>query len=83
MPHHPVLAADTTVVLDAEIIGKPFQWQETQLRSTVANITLDTTKARLTLGWAPEVDLKNGFTELFAPVLEGAQSCAGNVNYGE
>lgn len=67
----------------ADAIGRPFEWQETQLRDTIANITLDTTKACRTLGWCPEVDLKKGFTELFAPVPIGPLFCAGAQDYGQ
>ncbi|WP_397383722.1 NAD-dependent epimerase/dehydratase family protein [Prosthecobacter sp.] len=49
----------------AEVLGTPFESQEIQLQASVANITLDTTKARNVLQWSPKMNLKEGFEEMF------------------
>lgn len=66
----------------AETVGRPLAWQETQLCGAVANITLDTTKASLTMGWRPEVNLKKGLAGLFPSEPAESISGAGVVAYG-
>jgi UDP-glucuronate decarboxylase len=50
----------------ASIVGSPFESQETSLHASVANITLDTTKARTELGWTPKISLTAGLSSLFS-----------------
>lgn len=50
----------------ASVVGTPFESQETSLQASVANITLDTTKARTELGWAPKMSLTAGLSTLFS-----------------
>lgn len=51
--------------LIAEVLNSPSDSQEIELGATVANIGLDTAKAREILGWSPMVGLREGFSELF------------------
>jgi nucleoside-diphosphate-sugar epimerase len=53
----------------AEVVGKPFEPQEKRLSASIANITLDTNKARVALGWSPKVSLREGLAALFTPPL--------------
>lgn len=50
--------------LIAEVLDTPASSQEIQLLAKVANITLDTSKARSVLGWEPKVDLKSSIARL-------------------
>ncbi len=59
----------------AEVLGTPFESREIQLQAAVANITLDTTKARDVLGWAPRIGLKQGLAELLLTSPASGDSC--------
>lgn len=50
----------------ASVTGTQFESQETALQASVANITLDTTKARTELGWEPKMSLTAGLASLFS-----------------
>jgi nucleoside-diphosphate-sugar epimerase len=52
--------------LIAEILDSSSESREIELEATVANVILDTAKAREMLDWSPKVGLREGFTDLFS-----------------
>ena len=52
--------------LIAEVLNSSSQSQEIEMEATVANVILDSTKARGLLDWFPIVSLREGFADLFS-----------------
>jgi len=61
-----VMTTQDLARLIAEVTGTRFESHEIQLLASVANLTLDTSKARKELGWSPEMSLKAGLVNLFS-----------------
>lgn len=49
----------------AEVLGSSSDSKEIELGAAVANIVLDTSKARRLLGWSPTIGLREGLADLF------------------
>jgi len=64
----------------ANVLGTGCESQEIQLEASVANITLDITRAYEKLGWSPQVSLRKGLAELFLPPPKNKISVTGPLN---